>query len=97
MHNMFSIRILGVVSNATQWVSGGILASAEVTEKEISISLPIYITSIIATASFTWIICRYDSRRGNEIHDLKRECEKMNTELKTIKEVGCANRLSPQN
>jgi hypothetical protein len=67
-----TFKLLGVVSNTMQWLSGGILMST-VDEKSIHITLPVFVTSLIATASFTWIICKYDNQRSRDIDTLREE------------------------
>lgn len=96
MNDIFSAKMMGVLANITQWISGGILASAPsggVTEEEIMISLPVFIISVISTAAFVWTICRYDLKRASEIAELRKECETMTEEIKLIRKKGCANQL----
>lgn len=64
----------GAVScSAVTWIACGILNADTVTEAEIKVSLPIFITSIIATAGFTWVVAKYDNARLRKMDELQQQ------------------------
>ena len=75
---------LAVLSNLLMWVSCGLMttpafaqtltAEAPPTfEDGIFISLPVYITSLVATAMFTWTVAKYDSNRLRKLDHMEIE------------------------
>jgi hypothetical protein len=75
-----TFRMLAVISFASMWISGGALFAqteghSRVSHEDISISLPVYISSIIATAVFTWIVSKYDNARTRRVERVERKLD----------------------
>lgn len=83
-------RFGAVASGCAMWIATGSLlaivsragaASAAdggpVTQDAIAISLPIFVTAVIATAVFTWTIARYDLGRNVRIRNLERRMDRI--------------------
>jgi len=70
-----------VVGNVCLWcvtpVLAADLAPNAVTEAEITVSLPVYILSIIGTASFTWVVAKYDNERIRKMDRLASQMERL--------------------
>ena len=79
---------LAVVSNVVAWASGAWAAadleSNPVNEEGIVISLPVYVVSLIATATFTWTIAKYDSARNRRLDLLEAELIRSTDRLEEI-------------
>lgn len=77
-------RVAATVSFAVIWASMP-FAVADVTEKEISISVTLYVSSIIATAAFTWAIAKHDSKRARDVELL---AERLDRALRELAKTG---------
>ena len=73
------LRKLTVGSFCMMWMSGGVLGAqlkAAANEIQVSdsiyVSLPVFVTSIIATAIFTWTVAKYDNKKVIEIQELRK-------------------------
>ena len=70
---------LAVISHSSMWVLAGMLMGgagrldATVTEGGIAITLPVFIISILSTASFTWAVARMVHSRETAIRRLTRQ------------------------
>ena len=86
-------KLGAVISNTVMWISGTTLGSAVdsaesmtdlTTEGDVFISLPIFITSLIATAAFTWTVARYDARQRRMAEESRDHLERMYERLDAI-------------
>ena len=57
------------------WMSGGVLSSqisnGIKASEDVYISLPVFISSIVATAIFTWTVAKYDNKKISQISKLQ--------------------------
>tara|TARA_Y100000310_G_C20087925_1_gene536873 strand:+ start:108 stop:416 length:309 start_codon:yes stop_codon:yes gene_type:complete len=84
--------LFAIASNVVTWGCVGLLTgevaasngtpSPALTHDQIMVTLPVYVTSILATAVFTWTIAQYDRKRDRKLDHI----EQMNNELK--REIG---------
>lgn len=94
MRNPFSnkehlFRSVLIFSNAAMWcVTGTVLGRPlgdggpiTVNQDNIYISLPVYISSIAATAVCTWVVAKYDNRRIRQVSELKATVERLMTKM----------------
>lgn len=82
MYQIFNItttRTLAAIFNAFTVMSGAVLyggtmspqlGGSPVDQEGIYVSLPVFIVSILATASFTWMVARHDASRAREVENL---------------------------
>jgi len=86
-------KLGAVVSNTVMWISGTTLGSAVdkaenmtdlTTEGDVFISLPIIITSLIATAAFTWTVARYDARQRQMADEARNHLKRLYDRLDMI-------------
>jgi len=92
-------RLFAIASNVITWSCVGLLtgevmatngeAEPALTHDQILVTLPVFVTSIIATAIFTWTIAQYDRKRDNKLDhiqhtndDLKREIGALQEQIK---------------
>jgi hypothetical protein len=68
---LFNGRVFGAESTTEQ-------VEPALSHDQIMIALPVYVTSIIATAVFTWTIAQYDRKRDKKLDHI----EHMNDDLK---------------
>lgn len=73
-------RLLAVACFVVHWCSAGVVLARTsegraptVTQESIHVSLPVYVTSIIATAVFTWTVAKYDHARSKRLDELERK------------------------
>ena len=74
------IRLFCVISHTMMIGSSGTLVSAThvpISETGIVISLPVYVSSLIATAIFTWTIAKYDAKRAKKITQLETKIDNL--------------------
>ena len=73
-------RTCAVISNGLMWICCGVFTTpafaqavndGTLGEKGFYISLPVYVTSIIGTAGFTWAVAKYDNARVRKIDQLE--------------------------
>lgn len=58
-----------------------------VNSEAVFVSVPVFIVSIFATASFTWMVARHDQKRSKEIDQLSDTIGKLTRELDRVKEA----------
>ena len=77
--NINLARTLAAIFNAFTVMSGAVLyggtmspqlGGSPVDQEGIYVSLPVFIVSILATASFTWVVARHDAARAREVEKL---------------------------
>lgn len=56
------------------------------THEQILVTLPVYVTSIIATAIFTWTIAQYDRKRDKKLDRTQQMLDEMARRLKEIEQ-----------
>mgnify|MGYP003676479262 CR=1 FL=1 len=91
--------ILGILSNIIMWCCVGLLtgrtqgagntlreAEPALTHDQILIALPVYVTSIIATAIFTWTIAQYDRKRDKKLDRIEHINDDLRREISLLKE-----------
>lgn len=66
-----AVRISAVASFVAMWVTSPVAAEAAeqmsqrpVSVDSVTISLPVYVTSVVATAIFTWKVGQYDKKQA---------------------------------
>lgn len=68
---------MSVVSLVVFWSVTPVLAqsvgqpSHPVPQELITVSLPVYVTSLISTAIFTWVVAKYQTSRDKQVSDLQ--------------------------
>jgi len=93
--------VLGaVISNLITWGAVGVLCSQSygqepdsvlhpaLTHEQILVTLPVFVTSIIATAIFTWTIAQYDRKRDTRIDHTQRMLEEVTKRLTNLETRG---------
>lgn len=81
------LRNCAIISNMVMWLAAGTVygqtsdLSNEVHHDSIYISLPVFISSIIATAVFTWTVAKYDSKRIGKIEELEHQMTTLTNRL----------------
>ena len=84
------IRNLSVISNVVMWISVGAVYGQttspmpEVHHDAVYISLPVFVTSMLATAVFTWTIAKYDNSRIRKIEVLEEKLESMEASMEEL-------------
>tara|TARA_Y100001938_G_C8083082_1_gene430317 strand:+ start:1823 stop:2119 length:297 start_codon:yes stop_codon:yes gene_type:complete len=86
-------KLGAVASNTIMWISGTAFSSqveklasiAEMTtEKDLYISLPVFIISLIASVGFTWTVARYDSNQRRMADEARDHMERLYRRLECI-------------
>ncbi len=82
------------MSNMLTWICVGLLtcqANAEdapmesaLTHDQILVTLPVFVTSIIATAIFTWTIAQYDRKRDKKLDRTSAMLERLEERLRNL-------------
>lgn len=80
-HSLFWIS--GSVLYA-QTEQGGRLPSQSTSEDGIFISLPVFVSSVLATAVFAWTIAKYDSQRVRRLDRIERQNEELLQRLASL-------------
>ena len=84
-----------IMSNMTTWICVGLLtcqATAQettepaLTHDQILVTLPVFVTSIIATAIFTWTIAQYDRKRDKKLDRTTVMLERLEERLRNLEE-----------
>ena len=87
--------VCGIVSNIVMWCCVGVLTGqvngAEnpepaLTHDQILIALPVYVTSIIMTAIFTWTIAQYDRKRDRKLDSIQHMNDELKREMDILQE-----------
>ncbi len=64
------------ISGCVMWILAGVVhaqtADHDVRHTAVMISLPVYVVSLVATASFTWAVAKYDNERIRRMDRLER-------------------------
>jgi hypothetical protein len=86
-HIVFS-QVMSVVSLVVLWSVTPVLAQSvqhpmNVPQETITISLPIYIISLLSTAAFTWTVAKYQSSRDQQVQELRQQVQMLTQILKT--------------
>lgn len=78
---------LAAATHLLSWLVAPAAAQSveKVGEGDISISLTVYVSSVIATAALTWRLARVDGRRQQQIDDLAKQVDRLCSELKRSK------------
>lgn len=58
------------------------------THEQILVTLPVFVTSIIATAIFTWTIAQYDRKRDKRLDSAQRMLEELSKRLVNLETRG---------
>jgi hypothetical protein len=79
---------MSVVSLVIFWSVTPILAQSvqspmTVPQETITISLPIYIISLLSTAAFTWTVAKYQSSRDQQVQELRQQVQMLTQILKS--------------
>lgn len=88
----FTTRVCAVASFVVMWCSVPVAAEAAetvarqqpVSVDSVTISLPVYVTSIIATAIFTWKVGQYDKKRATA--HIERDMDELQQSVKRMEE-----------
>lgn len=93
------MRISAVSCFAVAWISAAVISAAArasdtgelngVSEKAMYVSLPVFITSIIGTAAFTWMIAKYDNLRLRKQLQLEHRIEILEKEKERVRALSC--------
>lgn len=79
-------RLSLITSIVLMWCAAPVVAqeavarlpqSPTVNTEAITVSLAVYISSLLATAGATWIVARYDSARSAEIKELREAVDRL--------------------
>ena len=86
-------KLGAVMSNTIMWISGTAFGSqvdsltsiAELTtEKDLYISLPVFVVSLIASVGFTWTVARYDANQRRMADEARDHMERLYRRLECI-------------
>lgn len=65
---------LAVLSNTITWgMTPFVALQSAVTEQSITISLPVYVVSLLATAGFSWMVAKHDSATRARVRELEQK------------------------
>lgn len=66
---------LAVLCNTFTWgvTPFVVLQQSAVTEQSITISLPVYVVSLLATAGFSWMVAKHDSATRTRVRELEQK------------------------
>jgi len=72
-------RLNVIISNLVVWITTPKLINEQISHpsEEITITLAVYVTSLVATAISTWTVAKYDSRRSKDIDFLREELNRL--------------------
>ena len=83
-----------ITSNLSMWVIVGVFTSEVYSQNadpiptlnhdQIMIGLPVFVTSILATAIFTWTVAQYDRKRDRKIDHTERMVEEMRNRIREL-------------
>jgi hypothetical protein len=83
-----------VTTNVWTWLMVGVFSSQSygqdvapeptLNHDQIMIGLPVFVTSIIATAIFTWTVAQYDRKRDRKIDQTERMVEEMRNRIRSL-------------
>lgn len=83
-------RAGAAISHLVGWLAVGSACShvraadgliSPVNQESIVVSLPIFIAAMISTAGFTWVVAKWDTRRSNEVAELRKEMTALRMQL----------------
>ena len=86
-------KLGAVISNTIMWISGTsfgtsvdkVEAVADLTtESDVYISLPIFVTSLLASVAFIWTVARYDARQRRMAEEAREHLDRMYERLDAI-------------
>lgn len=69
---------VGVITAHAQAADG---TSGPINQEAIVVSLPVFIVCLIATASFTWAVARWDAVRTKKVEKLEAEVRRLLNQL----------------
>lgn len=85
-----------ISSNIFMWGMAGLFTSEVYSQSsdptptlnhdQIMVGLPVFVTSIIATAIFTWTVAQYDRKRDRKIDHTERMVEEMRNRIRDLEQ-----------
>lgn len=82
-------RLCLVFSVVLAWCVTGVVEASTgpvVSYDRITVSLPVYVTSVIMTAISTWVVAKYDNKRCRKMLEMETKLDAVNKFIREIEE-----------